>query len=416
MSLTSMCRSHRASFVVLLLTAAVACLIAAAPTVRASAGPEPADTLVKPWTLLIYLDGDNNLDYEGWWTMDAVAAGLEPDGNVNVFVLYDHEGDGGAEEYIVTAGGYEKVGDIAEPDMGDPATMETFLVDAIRRFPADKYVLDVWDHGGGWIGVCKDDVSGTEMTIPGLGAALEAATGATGARIAITNFEACCMAAVEVAAQLQGSSDFVLGSEVTMDAYGIPWAQVVAAMEADPALPAADLAQLTVDAYVADKVERSGSQIVAQYAAVETAQLPALLSACDGLALTLTAGMHDWSQQVCAAAAWSRCQVWMSFMGVFWFADLWNFADQVALNIDDPAVASWAEAVKAALDGCVYEGHPELRAERLRGITVSFPPNRAMYDGINYFDLDYDEIGLTFADTTAWDEMLDAYYAECGEM
>lgn len=412
----SPCRARCPLLARLTLVVAIACILVAAPPAPAATGGVPKETQVKPWTMLIYLDGDNNLDYEGWWTMDAVAAGLEPDSSVNVFVLYDHEGSEGAEEYVVTSDGYEKVGEVAEPDMGDPGTIETFVTDAVRRFPAERYLLNVWDHGAGWIGVCKDDVSGTEMTIPGLGAALAAATSATGARIAITNFEACCMSAVEVSAQLQGSSDFVLGTEVTMDAYGIPWAKVVAAMEADPGLPTADLAALTVDAYVTDKLERDGSQIVAQYAAVETAQLPALMGACDELALALTAGMDDWSQQVCAAAAWSRCQVWMSYMGVFWFADLWNFADQVALNIDDPEVASWAAAVKAGLDGCVYDGHPELRAERLRGITVNFPPNRAMYDGINYFDLDYDAIGLTFVDTTAWDEMLDAYYEVNGQM
>ncbi len=372
------------------------------------------DTSPKAWTVMVYLDGDNNLDYEGWWTMDAMVTGLRADSSVNVFVLYDHEGGEGAEEFLVTSEGIVKLADVPEPDMSSADTLEAFVTKAMTEYPADRFMLNVWDHGGGWIYVCKDEVSGGRMYIPDMAAALDNATTAVGKRIDLVAFEACSMATIEVAYQLAGSADVVCGTEVTMDEYGPPWGTILAQLEAEPQKTATELGKVFVDEYVANKIERRKTRIVAQYSAIETAKLAPLVEACDGLAGALTAGMDDWYVEVGEAASFARCEVWMGFMGVFWFADVWTFADQIQARIDDPVVDEWASGVKVAFAETLYELHPTMRCERLRGLTVNWPPNEMAYSGMNYFSLSYDGIGLRFPDETAWDEMLKAYYVLWG--
>jgi hypothetical protein len=390
-------------------------LLAVALALAVLAAPARAQDSPNDWTVMVYLDGDNNLDYEGWWTMDAMAAGLDPDGAVEVVVLYDHEGVGGAEEYVITSAGPDKVADVPEPDMGSGATLEAFVTRAMTEHPADHYILDIWDHGGGWIYVCVDDTSETRMMIPAMGAALGSATSAVGDTIDIVNFEACSMQTIEVADQIAGAADFVCATEVTMDAYGPPWTSILAAIEADPAQPVADVCRTMVDTYVADKIARCDSRIVAQYSAVETAKLGALVEACDGLSRTLTAGMDAWYTAIGAAGSTARCQVWMSYMGVFWFADVWTFANAIETRIDDPQVDAWCAQVKETFAAAIYDQHPAMRRARLRGLTVNWPPNWALYEAINYFKLSYDASGLVFPDTTGWDEMLEAYYLALGK-
>ncbi len=396
---------------------ALALVVMASPAASApilAADAVTIDTSPKAWTVMVYLDGDNNLDPEGWWTMDAMVTGLLADSSVNVFVLYDHEGDEGAEEFLVTSEGIEKLADVPEPDMASADTLEAFVTKAMTEYPADRYLLNIWDHGGGWISVCTDEDSGGRMYIPDMAAALDNATTAVGERIDLVNFEACCMATIEVAYQLTGSTDVVCGTEVTMDEYGPPWGTILTQLEAEPQKTATELGKVLVDEYVADKIERCDSRIVAQYSAIETAKLGPLVKACDDLASVLTEHMDEWYVEVGDAAQFSRCQVWESYMGVFWFADVWTFADEIEARIDDPEVQACTAAVKATQADALYELHPTMRLERLRGLTVNWPPNAMTYSGMNYFSLSYDSIGLYFPDETAWDEMLKAYYVLWG--
>ena len=131
---------------------------------RAATAPAAAAlTLASPtpWTFMVYLDGDNDLDPWGWYTLDLMAQGLAAGGygNVAIPVLYDHWGDLGAEQGIVTAQGYVKLADVPEPDMSSGDTLAAFMAWAMKGWPAERYVLDLWDHGSGWQYLCSDSTT-----------------------------------------------------------------------------------------------------------------------------------------------------------------------------------------------------------------------------------------------------------------
>lgn len=136
----------------------------------------------KEWTLMIYLDGDNDLETYSLADFNEMEEGLSrlgPDSeNLNVIVLLDrNEGynqrpteEGGknwtdtriyrvlpdenpimfGSERLDDGGkGIGHVGNLREKNMGDPETMNWFLNFSKKNFPAEKYGLVMWNHGGG---------------------------------------------------------------------------------------------------------------------------------------------------------------------------------------------------------------------------------------------------------------------------
>ena len=103
----------------------------------------------KAWTVLVYLAGDNNLDEWGFYSLNLMAQGLVSDNDVQVVILYDHLG-ANAELIQVVPGGWERIADYGEVDTGDPNTLRDFLIFGMNNYPAEKTLLILWDHGGGW--------------------------------------------------------------------------------------------------------------------------------------------------------------------------------------------------------------------------------------------------------------------------
>jgi len=382
-----------------------------------AAGPAPAGAAPsKAWTIMVFLNGDNNLDFEGWWTLDLLSQGLQKPSDVNVVALYDHYGPGGAEKYLVTADGYTKIGDVAEPDMGSGATVASFLIWAMKAYPADKYILDLWDHGGGWMYYSRDSTSGTRMYIADLAAGMATAERAVGDKVDMTLFEACTMAQVEIAYQLRGVTDVELGTEVTMDAEGPPWHWTVATMEADPGIAPVALGRVIADQYV--KYYSTGKKdggngngdVIGTFSSTDESTQVALAQAVDQLALALIPKMSLYKSQLGSAAAYAKNQCFESIMGLFWFSDAWALCDQLQKSIDDPLIDYWAGEVKARIETGTYCAASHQQDTRSYGLTLAFPPSAPHYYD-NYYHRIYDDIGLFFPQDTHWDEMLKAYYA-----
>jgi len=400
--------SRRLAVLVILLTFLVLLLAVAQP---ASAAPK------KAWTVMVYLNGDNNLDFEGWWTMNLMAAGLKASGsNLNVVVLYDHYGPGGAEKYLITAGGFTKIADVAEPDMGSPVTLQSFLAWAMKSYPADKYILDLWDHGGGWMYMSRDDTSHSRMYIADISKAMAGAEQTVGHVVDVTLFEACTMAQVEVAYQLKSVTKVELGTEVTMDAEGPPWNWICATMEANPSIAPLALGKIIADDYVLyyEMSKQDGGNgngdVIGTFSSIDEAKQVATAKAIDQLSLALIAKMSLYKSQIGSAAAYAKNQCFESIMGVFWFSDAWVFCDQLQKSIADPLIDYWAGQVKAQIETSTYCATSRQQAKRSFGMTLAFPPNAPHYYD-NYYGRVYDDIGLFFPQDTHWDEMLKAYYA-----
>jgi hypothetical protein len=129
---------------------------------------------------------------------------------------------------------------LGETDSSDPATLERFLVDGIRRFPAKHYWVIVTGHGDGWNGLAYDATSGPDrrLSVAGLRRALRAGADViehdirrrpglggpgTSDRIDIVQFDVCRLGAVEVAASLEDVADTMVASQEVVPDAGHPY-------------------------------------------------------------------------------------------------------------------------------------------------------------------------------------------------
>ncbi|MDD3391636.1 MAG: clostripain-related cysteine peptidase, partial [Synergistaceae bacterium] len=124
----------------------------------------------REWTIIAFLDGDNNLEQFVLQDMKEMETGF-PGPGTDVIVLLDR-----SKEYSTAMGNWtgtrayrlkkymgegnidsELIHDFGELNLGDEAVLEAFLRAALRKFPAPKNALFMWDHGSGWINMANDD-------------------------------------------------------------------------------------------------------------------------------------------------------------------------------------------------------------------------------------------------------------------
>ena len=128
---------------------------------------------IAEWTFMVYMASDNNLEgagIEDLNEMETVGSSKE----LNFIVQVDR-----AEGYDTSNGDWKgakryrmekdedtaivnspELADMGEINMGDPSTLADFIIWAYDNYPAKRYFLDLWDHGGAFWGICWDDSEG----------------------------------------------------------------------------------------------------------------------------------------------------------------------------------------------------------------------------------------------------------------
>ncbi|MDR1732401.1 MAG: hypothetical protein LBR61_09960 [Synergistaceae bacterium] len=210
--------------------------------------PEPSDK--REWTILIYMDGDNNLEFQALYHMRNLEQGLaEAKGKVDVAVLLDRAqgfeaglGDWtGARAYHIRPSkgpdapegelrelNSELLADCGELDMASPATLEAFIRAGLEKYPAPKVALVLWNHGGTWIGLLDDQDDGkgnqTLMSLEQFQGVLSRVSGLfPGGRADLLVFEMCLMGQAEVAAACAPFARYMLAAPTPVSALGMDY-------------------------------------------------------------------------------------------------------------------------------------------------------------------------------------------------
>jgi hypothetical protein len=194
-------------------------------------GGNESSTNTKPWTFMLYLDGDEQAMQQDYITAfrEMITAKVGSNDDVNVLIQFDRfptdEAYGAwttTHRFFYTPGMEptpenaisdwgDGLGGGREVDMSDPDTLTSFIVWAANNYPADHYALLVADHGYGWRGLMIDVTSdGDFMTVKELGSGLDN----SGVHLDLLALDACVMQMNEVLYELRNTSvDIVVGSE-----------------------------------------------------------------------------------------------------------------------------------------------------------------------------------------------------------
>ncbi|MBO4335549.1 MAG: hypothetical protein J5846_06930, partial [Desulfovibrio sp.] len=206
------------------------------------AGLANAQKTPSAWTIMVYLDGDNNLEHSALMDMLEMEQAIPED--VEIVVLLDrHKAHSdvlgnwsGTRLYRVRRGqafdikkaamglnvplpkdfASELLEDWGEADMADPATLVRFIERVAGQFPAQRYALIPWDHGSGaaLAGMLNDeDGAKGRMTLADFAAAVhKGAQSLPRKRFDLLKYELCLMGQLDVLFETAALADYAFAS------------------------------------------------------------------------------------------------------------------------------------------------------------------------------------------------------------
>jgi len=387
-------------------------LIALAACGRGSDDTGPDDSPPAPgrWTVMVYMDGDNDLESYVIHDLNELEVAGSGDG-VEIVVQADRavgfSANGGdwtgtrryhiAQDDDMARVASEVLEDLGEVDMADPASLADFLLWALERYPADHVAVVLWDHGTGWQltsmpalpGVIWDEESQSELSIAGgdLQAGLQPLVDARGP-IDVIAFDACNMAAWEVAHALKDQALAMAASEASVSMAGLQYDLSLARLRAEDLL-AADLA---------DDLARQAAEVGEErtFSATDLARVEALSGAIDALA---GAALDD--DEVLAALLDARAaSSGTDATWPFWYLDLGSLTKQLLVS-PHPALAAAGEDLDAALGEAVIGSYGNPPYAWAGGLNILFDPTWA-----EHLQLYREGEGATWSRDTRWDELL----------
>jgi Ca2+-binding RTX toxin-like protein len=220
------------------------------------------------WTVVLYMAADDkgpgddltlSRVNEVAWAIDRMPAGGSS-ASVNIVAQIDSIGDPAVASPLFGGATGTRRGEItsnAVPDgtwgtglgnvdSGDRQTLIDFVQWTTANYPAEHYALILWGNGEGFDGVCRDDTSGSILSMSELAQVMDAIP-----HMDLVGFDAGLMGMVEVAAQLRGEADVMVASEAdiptpnpvdpTLGYIGFDYG-FLSDLQADPDMTAATLA------------------------------------------------------------------------------------------------------------------------------------------------------------------------------
>lgn len=351
----------------------------------------------KAWTLMFYDDADF---YGAFDPFDDFCSEAASSPCLDVVVLRDVENGPAALWYVDPSHEPVMLLKLGELDMGDGATLSDFIVWAKQHYPADRYIMTMYDHGGGWWGACIDETSGGDLLYM---EEIHQAISESGGLDILCFTAPCLMGALESVYELRDCVDVYIGSE-NVSGYQYWFDTIVDLCEAlnspDP-LSNEDIASIVVQA-VLDNAPPEYESFMTM-SATDPEATEDLVAHIDELAVYMTAHIEELG----AGVQTVRNSTWE--MGSIYSGDL-NEVDLIdflvmyyAVETDPFVLGKIGEILSAFFPVVTCEVHGSGQS-RSHGLSISFPEDRSVFQ--DYYTL----LDLDFADDTSWDEFLNAFY------
>jgi hypothetical protein len=365
------------------------------------------------WTWLVYMAGDNNLEGAGRDDLAEMKRVGSTD-QVNVIVQFDTEKNK-TTRYRVEKNRLKSLQQMPGVDSGDPKVLSSFIQWGTKNFPAKHYLLDVWNHGGGWENLPPDyDYNSIRAAKPQTGAKLKRLKRAlfrttvykihkrpvraraiaidcgshdyldnqelrralakalpNGHPIDILGCDACLMNMLEIAYEMKGTAQILVGSEETEPGAGWPYAAILKPLTAKPAMEPTDLAKIIVAEY--GKYFTRARETATQ-SALDLGQVVTMAEAVNELADALLANLND----VAGAVTLARDRAQKFEMPEY--IDVGDFAAQLVQRLPQNAkVKAAVTKIEAALDSqkpnafVLQNTTCGAKAAHANGVSIYFP-------------------------------------------
>jgi hypothetical protein len=397
-------------------------------------------TLKKPWTFMVYMAGDNNLDPDGVRDLKEMKrVGSTKD--VNVIAQFDRATGHTAKRYYLRKGGKvagDAVASVGKVNTGDPKNLLDFAQWGIKNYPAAHYLLVLWNHGQGWDDTdifagerfrslrrlaggraryslfhtpvrnalkkavsddetravlidenAKDFLDNKEMK-----KVLADVRKLLKRKLDILGMDACLMSMAEVGYQIHESAEFTVGSEETEPMEGWPYDAILSELTKKPAMTARDLCAVIVEKYAASYAQDAVTQ-----SACDLSKAEDLAAAVAHLAAALNAELATGMTRQRLLTARTQVQEYEVADNI----DLVDFCTVLAKALPGTSIAQHCqEVIQATQTAYVVANNSKgKKLEHSHGVAIYFPKVKVspLYQA------------LDFSKKTGWDVFLKNYLA-----
>jgi hypothetical protein len=404
----------------------------AVPVIRGSAAT--SDT----WTVLVYLDGDNNLDPDSVNDVAEMQMVGSTD-KVSVLVLWDRYNEP-AYLYEVTKGGVKPVGvdDFLvdgkkaygqEVSMADWHVLKAFADYGKANYPADHYMLDLWDHGNAFGYTCWDDNAAPEWQTPASAISLDdIGTALKGfGNLDILTYDGCTIGMVEIAynltlipSEMGINIGYLVASEEYIPNNGYAYNQVLEQMNTMEDSSAGAVARMLADEYAkcySPHGMAKGSSTVG-LSVIDLSKIGAIAAPLKALTGMLEKGLINDSAAYrgLIGAARAKANLGWSLNGWDRRVDMGTFLLTMSNLAKDPDVKTLAKTAFDQLTAAVYVANtPALDSQSAYGLGVWFPTSYGSMGNANIGGISmlskYSFV-FAFSDDAGWMKLLFAYWGK----
>lgn len=399
----------------------------------------PAAKTKKKWTVMVYMAGDNDLEPDGVKDLKEMKK-VGSTGQVNVIAQFDRATGHVAKRYFIRKGGRvtaDAVAKVGKVNTGDPKRLMSFIKWGVKKYPAEHYLLVLWNHGQGWDDSdvyaderyrslrrlatgrirhsffhapvrrmlknaardaqvrailldddAKDFIDNAEMK-----QVLADTEKLLGRKLDILGMDACLMSMAEVGYQMRESVEYTVGSEETEPLEGWPYDTILAALTMNPAITPHKLSASIVDNYLVSYSPAEGVTL----SACDLSNADKLAAAVSILANELKANLTLTAARQQVLSVRNKVQDYDVADNI----DLVDFCSLLDKSGISPAVSTACQEVIRAIESgyVIAQGYKGADMKNSHGVAIYFPTKAVspLY------------AGLDFSKKTGWDAFLKAY-------
>jgi hypothetical protein len=299
----------------------------------------------------------------------------------------------------------------SDKDSGDPHTLIDSLRWVFTRYPSEKYLICLWNHGSGFREVrssrspgpsnfarshrgtlfnhsisraerviLSDDMSGNSMDMIELAGALKSAGLSEANKVAILGFDACLMNMLEVSYEMLPYAEFIIGSEEEEPADGWPYVLDLDSINKARS-NAKELSRKLVDNYKRfyRKPAHKRDYPVTQ-SALDLSFISELGEKVDNLGNALSESLKTDSGELMLLRIRKNVQSYALRDDFDDYIDLGHFSKLCKSSFDSNPVASLATDVLRSLNKVVFRNiYLGDEVKNSSGLTIWFPENKRKY-------------------------------------
>lgn len=380
----------------------------------------------KKWTVLVYINGANDLERYGLLNVNQMEQ-LGSTADVNLVVQFKRiagrfdfsQGDwGDTRRYYVTRESSDAGARLSiespilsrhpDLDMGAATNLKEFIRWGVATFPAERYCLVLWNHGSGWRkkeltrGISYDDETGNHIETIEMPEALEHPEGRKWDTLFL---DLSLMQMVEVGYEIRETTDLIVGSQESPPGEGLPYDLWVRRLVERPEISARDLSIGTIE----DTLVRYGRSSNTTQSVVDPSKLPAVVSELNLLGQRLRTVQDLYGPAIAAARNEAENYSYQENKDLIDFLDRLQASSNGSLRIPDSQVQGQVDRVRIAVRQAIVANVNGTRHPRSQGLAAYIPSPREYdlddIDQANGFGQRFRALALA-EDAPDWHEFL----------